>query len=246
MEIKHKITHYFQPTNFTCGHAALSMALSHLGCEVRPEELITEVGSFKDGNGQVCGSLTTWMCSAMLRRNFDVELYCSDSELLDLSWASLAPKDVVERMMLAKEARTLKSLDRAMIRTYLDSYIEFIELGGTLTILPYISSNVLDDLLTRGPVIATFAYSALYGVGRTRATGVRQSIPDDMQGTTCTHAAVIFGRNEKGEYLIADPYIWAGFHVAPRDAVVAAIAAASFACESHVAFLSKRNSQGAP
>jgi hypothetical protein len=83
-------------------------------------------------------------------------------------------------------------------------------------------------------------------VGRTRATGVRQSIPDDMQGTTCTHAAVIYGRNERGEYLIADPYIPTGYHVASRDAVVAAIAAASFACESHVAFLSSRSSDSAP
>jgi hypothetical protein len=243
MEIRHSITHYFQPTNFTCGHTALSMALSHFGFEVPPEKLIPEMGSFTDENGQICGSLTTWMCSAALRRNFNVDLYCSDSELLDLSWASLDPKSLVEKMRLAKEARTLNSLTRALIHQYLDSYIEFIELGGKLTIVPYISGEMLDNLISRGPIVATFAYSALYGVGRTRNTGLRQSTPDDMRGTTCTHAAVVYGRNKNGEYLIADPYIPTGFHVAPRDAVIAAIAAASYTCESHVALLSsKQNS----
>jgi hypothetical protein len=241
MEIKHQITHYFQPTNFTCGHATLSMALSHFGFEVPPENLLSEVNSFKDEHGQVCGGLTTWMCSAALRRNFKVELFCADSELLDLSWAKLDSQEIIERMKLAKEARTLQALNRATIHAYLDSYIEFIELGGKLTILPYISSALLDELLTRGPLMVTFAYSTLYGIGRTRSTGLRQSVTDDMRGTTCTHGAVIYGRNERGEYLVADPYIPSGFHVAPRDAMVAAIAAAAYACESHVALLTPKS-----
>ena len=110
MDIRQSITHYFQPTNFTCGHTALSMALSHFGCEVPPEKLISEMDSFTDENGQICGSLTTWMCSAALRRDFNVDLYCSDSELLDLSWASLDPQSLVEKMRLAKEVRTLTHL----------------------------------------------------------------------------------------------------------------------------------------
>jgi hypothetical protein len=69
------------------------------------------------------------MCSAALRRNFKVELFCADSELLDLSWAKLDSQEIIERMKLAKEARTLQALNRATIHAYLDSYIDFIELG---------------------------------------------------------------------------------------------------------------------
>jgi hypothetical protein len=239
MKIEHTISHYFQPTNFTCAHASLSMALSHFGHHITPESLIPEIATFKDDKGEICGTLTTWVCSWALRHGFGVEMYCSDSELLDLSWASLDSKATIERMKLARETRTLAALNQETIHKYFDSYIEFLELGGKLTITPFISSELIDELLARGPILATFAYSTLYGVGRTKTVGLRESVPDDLTGSTCTHAAVIYGRNNKGEYLVADPYRSTQFHVAPRDAVIAAIAAASYACESHIALISE-------
>jgi hypothetical protein len=237
MMIEHAITHHFQPTNFTCGHTALCIVLSHYGHTLDPESLIPSITAFRDDSGDVCGTLTTWMCSWALRYGCNVELYCSDSELLDLSWGALDTPTVVERMKLAREERTIKALDRPTIQSYFDSYLEFIELGGKLSIAPYISTQLLDDLLSRGPVIATFAYSVLYGIGRTRSVGLRESVADDLKGATTTHAAVIYGRRESGDYLIADPYIPARFHVAPSDAVIAAIAAASYTCESCIALV---------
>lgn len=239
MVIEHALSHYFQPTNFTCAHASLSMILSHFGRHLTPESLIPEIKAFRDNKGEVCGMLTPWVCSWALRNGFSVEMHCSDSELLDLSWASLDSKAKIERMKLARETRTLAALNQETVRTYFDSYIEFIELGGKLAITPYISSELLDNVLVRGPILATFAYSALYGVGRTKSVGLRASVPDDLSGTTCTHAAVIYGRNDKGDYLIADPYRSTQFHVAPRDAMIAAIAAASYSCESHIALISE-------
>jgi hypothetical protein len=215
------------------------MLLSHFGRDVPPESLIPEIKAFRDDKGDVCGMLTPWVCSWELRNGFAAEMYCSDSELLDLSWASLDSQAQLERMKLARETRTLAALNREMVHTYFDSYIEFVELGGKLTITPYISSELLDKLLVRGPILATFAYSALYGVGRTKTIGLRDSVPDDLRGSTCTHAAVLYGRNENGDYLIADPYRSTQFHVAPRDAVIAAIAAASYSCESHIAVISQ-------
>jgi len=177
------------------------------------------------------------MCSWALRYGCEVELHCSDSELLDLSWRALDTATLLQRMRLAREERTLKALDQPTIQRYFDSYIEFIELGGKLSITPYVSTELIDELLARGPVIVTFAYSVLYGIGRTRSVGLRESVADDLKGTTTTHAAVIYGRRESGEYLIADPYIPARFSVAPRDAVIAAIAAASYTCESCIALI---------
>jgi hypothetical protein len=220
------------------------MILSHFGQHVSPESLMPEITAFRDQNGDVCGTLTPWICSWALENGFAVELYCSDSELLDLSWASLDSKDMIERMRLARETRTLASLNQASVHKYFDSYIEFIERGGLLSISPYISSELIDNLLSRAPILATFAYSALYGIGRTRSVGLRESVPDDLKGTTTTHAAVIFGRTEGGDYRIADPYIPARFHVAPRDAVVAAIAAASYLCESQIALVYPAMSEG--
>jgi hypothetical protein len=215
----------------------MSMAVSFYGLKTTPQSLMPEITAFRDEGGQVCGTLTTWMCSWALRNGFGVELHCSDSELLDLSWATLEPEIQVERMKLAREVRTMTALTKDVIHKYFDSYIEFIQLGGELKIAPYISSVLIESLLNRGPVICTFAYSTLYGVGRRTNTALRESIPDDLNGTTCTHAAVIYGINQHGEFLIADPYLESRFTTAPREAVVAAIAAASYACESHIALL---------
>jgi ABC-type bacteriocin/lantibiotic exporter with double-glycine peptidase domain len=56
--IKHNIKHYYQPTNNTCGYAALATLLSHYDEQFKPEEFVRKVEQPKDAEGTSHGSVT--------------------------------------------------------------------------------------------------------------------------------------------------------------------------------------------
>lgn len=236
--MRHHYTHYFQPTNFTCGHAALAMVLSHYNIIMPPEKLIHDLNAPRDSHGEICGGLNQYVGSWCLSHGLSVTFYTSDFELLDLTWAELSRENQIERIeRIRKSLRVVTALGAEGTLLHLNAFLEFLQLGGELYITPYISSSLIDSLLMRAPILASVSYSTLYGIGRTRSTGLRESVLDDMLGTVCTHAVVVVGINSDGDYLIADPYRSAQPISVLKERFVAALAAAQFCCESAILFI---------
>jgi hypothetical protein len=230
----HPIDHIYQPTNYTCTHTATAMILPFFGRKITVERLIDEAPAIRDGEGKVCGMLTQYIGTWALKNGFDATLYVADFEVVDLSWAKLPREVLLERMRVVKDRRSVPSLGKDGARLYLESYIEFVENGGELIITPCISTKLLNELLPKSPLVICVAYSVLYGIGRMRSTGLRESSADDLAGELTAHSIVAYGRDSQGHYLIADPWRAPGLHSVEPDTLLAAIAAAQFTCEASV------------
>ena len=55
-------------------------------------------------------------------------------------------------------------------------------------------------------------------------------MPDDINGTISTHSIVIYGNDEEGNFLVADP--WDGLEVTDPETMLCAITAAEIECDS--------------
>lgn len=230
--IKHQIKHYYQPTNHSCSQSALAMVLSHFGKDLSPEELIAQIPVNKNDKGEELGTLNQQLATWCLSQGFDVELHTADFELVDLSWATLPKQKMLERMELAKDQREIPALGKEWSKNYLQSYVDFVSAGGQLHIEPYMTTTLLDDLLLRGPVLLCVCYNVLYGEGRTKATGLRASKPDDLTGNLTNHSIVLYGKNDDDTYMVADPWREPGLHTVVPECLLAAMSAAQMECDN--------------
>jgi hypothetical protein len=68
----------------------------------------------------------------------------------------------------------------------------------------------------------------LYGIGRTND----DSEPDDVHGKAWNHTIVIYGVDEAGNFLVADPLRKPGRHVIEPERMIAAISTAQIECDN--------------
>ncbi|MDB5178573.1 MAG: hypothetical protein JWN01_516 [Patescibacteria group bacterium] len=121
---------------------------------------------------------------------------------------------------------------KAFLRHYMQAYIDLLEAGGDLGIHTHMTTGLLDELLDRGPFLATVNYAVLHGPGRYRETGPRQIVPDDVNGVLYNHLVVVYGRDSRGSYLLADPFKAPGRHVVDSEHLLCAMTAAQTECEN--------------
>lgn len=237
--IEHAVTHHYQPTNNTCGQTALSMLLSHFDDHIGAEEIAAKVPVVKNEKGQDWGTLNQQLAEWCIKRGYDVTMYTADFQIIDLSWSDLAKDELLNRMEAAKTHREVPSLGKMWAEAYMQSYIDFINAGGDLHVIPYMSTKLLDELLTKGPLVACVCLGVLYGRGRRRAIDLRQTEPDDLDGITPTHSIVIYGKDAEGNYQIADPWEKPGRHTVEPECLLAAMTASQIECDNLLFQLSR-------
>jgi hypothetical protein len=232
--ITHSIKHSYQPTNNSCSQAALAMLLSHYGQELSAEQIIDSVPVGKNDHGEDWGTINQQLATWCLGQGYSVELHTADFQIIDLSWAKLAKAELIERMELAKDHRDVPALGKAWSRLYLQSYIDFVKAGGELHIWPFMTTQLIDGMLASGPLLACVCYSVLYNIGRSKNIGLRESRPDDLNGKIENHSVVIYGRDENGNYLVADPWKEPGRHIVEPEHLLCAMTAAQVECDNLV------------
>jgi hypothetical protein len=232
MAVQHQIKHYYQPTNNSCSQTCLAMVLSFFGFDMTPEQVIQGVPVNKNDKGEDWGTINQDLATWALKQGYSVEMHTADIQITDLGWANMSGEQMVERMKLAKDNREVPSLGKAVSALYMRSYISFVETGGVLHVQPFITSELIDQLLPVAPVLAAVSFGVLHKVGRVTNTGLRQYKPDDLTGGTGTHSVVIYGKDDSGKYLIADPWQEPGLHVIESAHLVAAIGAAQIECDN--------------
>lgn len=230
--IKHKIKHHYQPTNNTCGYAALATFLSHYDIEKTPEELVLEVPQPKDAKGTSHGSVTAQLVQWCQDNQLQTHMYASDCLVLDLSWRDLNEKQILERLNAVKAERDVPALSKHWTDVYIDAYKDMLEKGAKLTVLPFIKSSLLHELLEKGPVYTNICSTAVRGDGRTVNPALRKSVIDDVKGKINTHSTVIYGCNESGDFLVSDP--WDGLVTLDPETTVLAIEAAQIECDNQI------------
>lgn len=239
--IMHKVAHYYQPTNHSCSQSALAILLSFFGKSLTPEEIVANIPVNKNDEGEDWGTINQQLATWCLSQGFEVEMHTADFEIIDLSWAKLPKEKLLERMELAKDQRDVPALGKEWSKIYTQSYIDFLEAGGQLHIRPYMTTELLDGLLPNSPLLLCVCYNVLYGSGRSKDIGLRKSETDDLNGKLTNHSIVIYGKDNDGNYLIADPYKEPGLHTIEPERMLAAMAAAQMECDNLLFQLKKKS-----
>ena len=197
-----------------------------------PEEIIAHVAVNKNDKGEDWGTLNQELATWCVKQGYSVKLCTADFQIIDLSWIGLPRDKLLERMEGAKGHRDVPSLGKEISRRYMQSYIDFVKAGGELRIVPYMSTALLDELLARGPIVASVAFSVLHTQGRVQYTGLRQTELDDIDGHLANHSIVVHGRDDAGNYLIADPWQEPGSHTIEPERLLAAMSASQVECDN--------------
>lgn len=235
--IEHKITSHLQPTNSTCGYAALATLLSFYSKEITVEELLKDVEQPTDEDGNPVGSITTELVTWCLTKGLRSDLYSFDCEMLDIAWQSLAQEEIIKKINEHRTSRNVLGLGQSYAERYLDGYINMMKAGGKLTIMPYVTSELIDKLLKNAPVYANVCSNVMNSKGRTKNTALRQSEENDDKGSLNTHSIVIYGKDDESRYLIADP--WRGLRKLDAEALLCSITMAQIECDNMIFQLNK-------
>lgn len=230
--IEWKVTHNYQPTNNTCGYAALATFLSYYGKTFTPEELVSQIPQPKDSEGTSHGSVTAQLAQWCQEQGFQVRMYASDMYVLDLSWKNKDSNEIKDRLNEVANKRIVNILGEHWTKVYIDAYISMLDKGAKLQVTPFITTELLNELLSKGPVFVNICSSKSSGNGRIITSGLRKSEGDDLNGNLGTHSIVLYGKNEDGEYLISDP--WDGLIKMNPEHLVIAIEAAQIECDNQI------------
>lgn len=236
MTIEHTIDHLYQPTNTTCGYAALAMLLSFYGKKVTVDDLLHDVRQPTDEEGVPVGSITTELVTWCLKQGLKSALYSFDCEMLDLSWQHASQQEILRKIESCISSRDVLGLGSKYANRYLLGYANMMKAGGKLTIAPHVTTKLINGLLRKAPVYANVCSDTLDNLGRTKVVGLRKFEEDDVNGSTHTHSIVIYGIN-RGSYLIADP--WRGLREINPETLLCSITMAQIECDNMIFQLSR-------
>lgn len=233
--VEHKITHYYQPTTSTCGYAALAILLSHYkrDASITPQDVIASVPQPKDAGSEPTGSITAQLASWCLSRGYSLDFYSFDCQILDLSWEGLSADSLIERLEAVKDSRHVLSLgEKYWSQVYVQAYIDMIQAGGNLQISAHVASQQLYDLLANGPIYANICSATVNNQGRLTYPNPAELLeaPDDKNGFVGTHSVIIYGNDEQGNFLVADP--WEGLETVDAETMICGITAAQIECDN--------------
>jgi len=221
-----------QPTNHACTQAATAMLLSHYDPSATIAQVMQESPTQKKDDGSEAGSNMQQLAAYCLDKGYEVELYSFDAIILDLSWRDLSGQELLKKLEKVKDSREVKNLGKGPTRQYIEEYIAFIKKGGKLTIKPYPTTQLLTDLVGRGPLCVAISHPTMIGTGHTKGIGVRQDVQDDLKNGISTHALLVYGQNQAGDYMISDPWGHPQDYTATPDQLIASIMAAQWLCDN--------------
>lgn len=239
--ISHQVTHVYQPTNYSCSQAALSILLSHYDIHKTPEQLITEAAPVtQNDSGEDQGSVNQDLATWCITQNFHVSMYTFDFQIINFDWMDIPQNKLLEKMKEARGHRNVNSLGKKWSEHYITSYISFIEAGGNLTISPYPSSQLLYKILEKAPFHVGVASRLLHTLPHTKTIGLRKNEHSNTtSGQAGTHSVVVYGNDEQGNFLVADPWEKPGRHVIEPERLICAITAAELECDNLLFYLEK-------
>ncbi len=230
--IAYPIAHQLQTQNLNCGQTALSMLLTSMGNTKSIDECMTIVSNYDGHKGSEWGSLAIDAATACARLGYKVTFYSFDNRITDFSWSVMSAKQMLEKLQALENKLVIPSLGAELTNMYVQGYQKFLKTGGDLKVLAHPTTALLNELIEKAPFTPTVCFNTLHGRGKTRTTGLRETAPDDVNGVAATHAIVVYGRDEQGNFLFADPWETDGLLKVSAEQLAAAIMAAGRDCES--------------
>jgi Peptidase_C39 like family len=230
--ISHKVKHQYQPTNSSCSPTALSILLSHYDMDLTVDDISKQVPQVKNEDGEDSGTINQQLATYAISLGFSVSLYTFDCQIIDMSWQDLSISEIIDRLEAAKGGWIVPSLGKQWSEAYRQSYIDYLKAGGRLIIQPAVTTQLMYKLLEDGPILPCLCSNTLYGKGKSRSEDSTSSVLDDVNGRAFNHSVVVYGVDEQGNFLIADPWYEPGLHTIEPERMVAAISTAQIECDN--------------
>ncbi len=182
-----------QPDDLSCGPTCLHAVYRYYGLELPLREVIDETSSLEHG-----GTLAVMLACRALARGFKATIYTYNLQVFDPTWF-VQGQDSLAAKLAAQRASKRSSRVAAATRFYL----EFLERGGTLTMVDLTPALIRKHLKRGTPILTGLSSTYLYQ--EPREYGPRCE-PDDVRGAPAGHFVVLCGYDsgQRG-VLVADP-----------------------------------------
>ncbi len=182
-----------QPDDASCGPTCLHAVYRYFGEPVELDTLIAEVPKLESG-----GTLAVNLANHALRRGWSALVYTYNLNVFDPSWFE-TKIDLAQKLREQMAAKADRRLGEATA-----SYLQFLELGGELT-MEALTPGLLRRWLGQGRPILT-GLSATFLYRSKRETGVDRLVEDDVRGVPTGHFVVLSGWDgEERTVQVADP-----------------------------------------
>lgn len=184
-----------QPDDVTCGPTSLQAVYNHLGYKIPLKKLISEIEFLEEG-----GTLGVFLGIDALKRGFKATLYTYNLKLMDPTWNELPMPKLREKLEQLHKAKHAPKLRKAI-----EAYIRFIDLGGTVAFSDLRAAMFEKYFKKDIPVLCGLSSTYLYRCMREFTDENDRSVFDDIHGDPCGHFVVLYGLDEKKQFLVADP-----------------------------------------
>jgi hypothetical protein len=184
-----------QPDDLTCGPTCLHAVYRYFKDPVALDDVIAEVSRLASG-----GTLAVNLANHALRRGYRALIVTYNLTVFDPSWFSGDRPDLAERLRAQAVAKGDPKLSEAT-----EAYLEFLRLGGELTMEDLSPGLLRRWLEQRRPILTGLSATFLYRSAR--EIGDEKLSEDDVRGVPTGHFVVLCGWDaEERKVRVADPY----------------------------------------
>jgi hypothetical protein len=195
MDSIHHFNIRHQPDDSTCGPTCLQAVYQYYGDTVSFQETIAEVPQLGGG-----GTLAVYLACHALKRGYRTTIISYNLKVFDPTWSQASTAEIAAK--LKQQSACKKELE---LRTAIEAYLEYLELGGRLK-FEVLTAGLLRRYLKRSiPIITGLSSTYLYQSAREYEENGRL-IFDDVRGESTGHFVVLSGYDrEERTVLVADP-----------------------------------------
>jgi hypothetical protein len=184
-----------QPDDSTCGPTCLHAVYRYFKDPVALDDVIAEVPRLAGG-----GTLAVNLANHALRRGYRASIVTYNLTVFDPSWFSGEDIDLAERLGAQAAAKNDPKLGAATA-----AYLEFLRLGGELTMEDLSPGLLRRWLEQRRPILTGLSATFLYRCAR--EVGLEELREDDLLGDPTGHFVVLCGWDADERMVrVADPY----------------------------------------
>jgi hypothetical protein len=184
-----------QPDDSTCGPTCLHAVYRYFKDPVPLDDVIAEVPRLATG-----GTLAVNLANHALRRAYRALIVTYNLTMFDPSWFTGDRPDLAERLRAQAAVKNDPKLSEATA-----SYLEFLRLGGELTMEDLSPGLLRRWLEQRRPILTGLSAPFLYRSAR--EVGDDELSEDDLRGVPTGHFVVLCGWDaEERKVRVADPY----------------------------------------
>jgi hypothetical protein len=192
-----------QPDDETCGPTCLHAVYRYWGESLSLEEVVESTRSLSVAEAGR-GTLAVMLGIHALSRGYRATLYTFNLHVFDPTWFGVdccaTPEFLIEKLRAQADS---KSVDDPRFQVATDSYLEFLERGGSICFRDLTSRLIAAFIRDRLPVLTGVSATYLYRCSR--EYGPNDDY-DDIRGEAAGHFVVLHGYDPRSRLVtIADP-----------------------------------------